>query len=327
MKKDKMKKIEIYCIIYLEEFYKGEKNMRGIYTTLKELTENVKLKLRLTEINNVEIFDNLPLSESNICRKIKIKDKLYLIYLEKDDIKALPLIEYILNKSDIENNIIERILDEKIQWSSLEESAINRAGKMILIESEKIDEVLEIVRETYLDEEIYIGKIYDRIIIIGNIDYEDEYANSLKETILQNIAVKAKISISYLDGSYKGFKKGYKDAILALKIGNKLKIKPEIYYLDKMYLEKSIYNLKEEYLDELKEEYKDTFKGFNHELFQTLKEMLKCNLSLTKAAKNLFIHRNTLMYRIEKIKKETGFDIRDFKEATFLYIIYLNSNR
>ena len=38
--------------------------MRGIYTTLKELTENVKLKLRLTEINNVEIFDNLPLSES-----------------------------------------------------------------------------------------------------------------------------------------------------------------------------------------------------------------------------------------------------------------------
>ncbi|WP_286172900.1 PucR family transcriptional regulator [Caproiciproducens sp. MSJ-32] len=91
-------------------------------------------------------------------------------------------------------------------------------------------------------------------------------------------------------------------------------------------MEKSIYNLKEDYLEELKKEYKDIFKGFNHELFQTLKEMLKCNLSLTKASKNLFIHRNTLMYRIEKIKKETGFDIRNFKEATFLYLIYLNRN-
>ncbi|MDU2157678.1 helix-turn-helix domain-containing protein, partial [Clostridium sp.] len=45
----------------------------------------------------------------------------------------------------------------------------------------------------------------------------------------------------------------------------------------------------------------------------------------SEAAKELYIHRNTLMYRIEKIKKETGFDIRNFKEATFLYILYMNS--
>jgi len=310
----------------MKRVFGWEENMKEINVVLRELTESTNIKLRLTEINNTEIFDNLPFSASRVCRKIKVNDKLYKIYLEKDDIKTLPLIEYILNKSDIEDNIIERILEEKIQWSTIEKSIIAKADKMLLIESEKIDEVLEIVRETYLDEEIYVGKVYDRIIIIGNIEYEDEYANSLKETILQNIAVKVKISISYLNGTFNGFKKAYNDLVLALKIGNKFNIKPEIYYLDKMYIEKSIYNLKEEYLEELKNEYKGIFKGFNYELFQTLNEMLKCNLSLTKASKNLFIHRNTLMYRIEKIKKETGFDIRNFKEATFLYLLYLNIN-
>ena len=108
-------------------------------------------------------------------------------------------------------------------------------------------------------------------------------------------------------------------------IGRRFKIKPEIYCLKDMYLERAIYNLSNEYSQNIKEEYKNIFKGFNYELIQTLEEILKCDLSLTKAAKNLYIHRNTLMYRIEKIKKETGFDIRNFKEATFLYILYMNS--
>ena len=94
-----------------------------------------------------------------------------------------------------------------------------------------------------------------------------------------------------------------------------------------MYLERAIFNLSDEYSQELREEYKDIFNGFNYELIQTLEEILKNDLSLTKAAKNLFIHRNTIMYRIEKIKKETGFDIRNFKEAIFLYILYINNNR
>ena len=218
-------------------------------------------------------------------------------------------------------------MEGKKQWEALKEVSIVNSNKLLIIETDKKEEALEIVTDTYMDSEVYVGEIYDRIIIIGNLKYENEHALSLKETLSETLGVKARISISDLDGTFNGFKNSYNNAVQAIEIGRKFNIKPEIYCYKKMYLERAIFNLSDEYSQELREEYKDIFNGFNYELIQTLEEILKNDLSLTKAAKNLFIHRNTIMYRIEKIKKETGFDIRNFKEAIFLYILYINNNR
>lgn len=299
--------------------------MGAIVELLNELCKDTNIKIRLVDANNNEIFDNLPSTESKIMRKISINNKSYKIVLEQEDIKIIPIIEYLLNKYIEKENVVQELLEGRKQWDVVKDFAITRSNKMLLIESNKEDEVLEIVRDTYSDSAFYVGEIYDRIIVVGNLEDEKEHAFSLKDTIIQILGANAKISISDLDGTFEGFKESYKGAVQALDIGRRFKIKPEIYYLKDMYLERTIYNLSSEYSKNLKEEYKDVFKGFNYELIHTLEEILKCDLSLTKAAKNLYIHRNTLMYRIEKIKKETGLDIRNFKEATFLYILYMNS--
>lgn len=299
--------------------------MGAIVELLNELCNDTNIKIRLLDVNNNEIYDNLPSRESKIMRKITIDNEQYKIILEQEDMRIIPIVEYLLNKCIKKENIVQELLEGRKQWDVLKESIIIKANKMLLIESNKEDEVLEIIRDTYLDNDFYVGEIYDRIIVVGNLEDEKDHAFSLKETIIQILGVNAKISISDLDGTFKGFKNSYKAAVQALDIGRRFKIKPEIYCLKDMYLERAIYNLSNEYSQNIKEEYKNIFKGFNYELIQTLEEILKCDLSLTKAAKNLYIHRNTLMYRIEKIKKETGFDIRNFKEATFLYILYMNS--
>ncbi|WP_294188688.1 helix-turn-helix domain-containing protein [uncultured Clostridium sp.] len=299
--------------------------MGAIVELLNELCNDTNIKIRLLDINNNEIYDNLPSRESKVMRKITIDNEQYKIILEQEDMRIIPIVEYLLNKCIKKENIVQELLEGRKQWDVLKESIITKANKMLLIECNKEDEVLEIIRDTYLDNDFYVGEIYDRIIVVGNLEDEKEHAFSLKETIIQILGVSAKISISDLDGTFKGFKNSYKAAVQALDIGRRFKIKPEIYCLKDMYLERAIYNLSNEYSQNIKEEYKNIFKGFNYELIQTLEEILKCDLSLTKAAKNLYIHRNTLMYRIEKIKKETGFDIRNFKEATFLYILYMNS--
>ena len=299
--------------------------MVAIVELLKELCEETKLKIRLLDSNNNVIFDNLSVTESNVTRKFFIADKTFKVILERDNIKLIPMVEYLLNKLIVKENIIEELIDGKKQWDALENNVIINASKLLLIEVTNKNEAIEIVRDTYDSNEIYVGEIYDRIIVIGQLEDEEDHALSLKETIDEVLGVSAKISIANLDKSFEGFIKSYNGAVQALKIGNKFKIKPEIYSIKEMYLEKAIYNLSKNYSQELMVEYKDVFKRFNHELIQTLEEILKCDLSLTKAAKNLYIHRNTLMYRIEKIKKETGFDIRNFKEATFLYILYMNS--
>lgn len=297
----------------------------AIVEVLNEVCEKSNIKIKLIDSSNNEVFNNLPATESKVMRKISVKDKKYKIVLDQDDIKTIPIIEYLLDKCANDVNVIEELIEGKKQWGCLSNLPIVKSNKMLLIETDKENEVLEIVRDMYLDSNIYIGEVYNRIIIIGNLEDEKEHALSLKETIIQTLGINAKISINDLDYTFEGFKNSYNDSIKALDIGNKFKISPEIYFSKEMYLEKAIFNLSNEYVEGLNNQYKDILKNLSHEVIQTIEEILKCDLSLTKASKKLYVHRNTLMYRIEKIKKETGFDIRNFKEAAFLYILYLNN--
>ena len=53
----------------------------------------------------------------------------------------------------------------------------------------------------------------------------------------------------------------------------------------------------------------------NEELISTANLFLKNNLNITSASKKGYMHRNTLIYRIDKIKRLIGLDIRIFEEA------------
>jgi carbohydrate diacid regulator len=65
---------------------------------------------------------------------------------------------------------------------------------------------------------------------------------------------------------------------------------------------------------------KDSVMTFNHELFLTLQVLLEENLNVSESARKLYIHRNTLLYRIERFKQDAGRDIRNGQDA---YMVYL----
>ena len=58
-------------------------------------------------------------------------------------------------------------------------------------------------------------------------------------------------------------------------------------------------------------------------LLETIRVFFRNDLSLTTTSRDLFIHRNTLSYRLEKVRDLTGLDIRNFRDATVLYILML----
>ena len=63
-------------------------------------------------------------------------------------------------------------------------------------------------------------------------------------------------------------------------------------------------------------------KLFNdYDLIDTALLLLNSNLNVSEAAKQGFMHRNTLMYRLGKIKKITGFNIKDFYEAGMFFML------
>ena len=68
----------------------------------------------------------------------------------------------------------------------------------------------------------------------------------------------------------------------------------------------------------------------DQELIECINAFFKNNLNISETSRNAFLHRNTLLYRIEKIYKLTGFNIRNFEDAmTFrlLTIIYEKINK
>ncbi|EQB35104.1 MULTISPECIES: PucR family transcriptional regulator [Virgibacillus] len=59
------------------------------------------------------------------------------------------------------------------------------------------------------------------------------------------------------------------------------------------------------------------------ELLQTIQMFLKCNLNVSVTAKELYMHRNSLQYRLDKFIEKTGIDIRQFHQAVTVYLALL----
>ncbi|HHV07106.1 MAG TPA: PucR family transcriptional regulator [Firmicutes bacterium] len=63
--------------------------------------------------------------------------------------------------------------------------------------------------------------------------------------------------------------------------------------------------------------------SYGFELIRTLDQFLADNMNVSRAAKHLYLHRNTLIYRLSKIQNLTGLDPRNFEEAMGLKLALL----
>ncbi|MBW9154207.1 CdaR family transcriptional regulator [Clostridium estertheticum] len=119
----------------------------------------------------------------------------------------------------------------------------------------------------------------------------------------------------------------YKQAIAALEIGKILGEEKYIYRHEDIQPYNFIYMAKDRIL---KEDFYNTsiyiLKKYDvknsSELYKTLYIYLKNNHSMTKAAEEMFIHRNTLRYRLEKISELIGIDLDENDNSFKLYYAY-----
>ncbi len=108
-------------------------------------------------------------------------------------------------------------------------------------------------------------------------------------------------------------------------------------YRDKNFPQKNILNYSEIFLHNISNtiEKKDRdylfktifcreFNTFlDDEIIKTIDSLFENNLNLTETSKKIFIHRNTLLYRIERIKQITGYDLRKFSDAIIFKIAWV----
>ncbi len=159
---------------------------------------------------------------------------------------------------------------------------------------------------------------------------EDETAFSISQKIMAEKHLENQHLIAYISGVNEGknLRNSFNQAKLCFDYRDKTRFKEKIYSFTDFALLKV---LEEVPKVKLKEVYdllanKGLTAIFNDEdLMQTCEAFFKNDLNVSLSARALYMHRNTLMYRIDKIEKETGLDIKKFSDAeTFkmLSIIY-----
>ena len=58
-----------------------------------------------------------------------------------------------------------------------------------------------------------------------------------------------------------------------------------------------------------------SIESLDHETLFTIQKFFENNLNVSETSRKLFVHRNTLIYRLDKIRKVTGYDLKRFQDA------------
>ena len=111
--------------------------------------------------------------------------------------------------------------------------------------------------------------------------------------------------------------KSYKEAQIAIEVGKVFDTERYIINYENLGIGRLIYQLPttlcEMFLQEVFK--KNPIDALDKETLFTIHKFFENNLNVSETARKLFVHRNTLVYRLEKIKKLTGLDLREFDDA------------
>ena len=129
--------------------------------------------------------------------------------------------------------------------------------------------------------------------------------------------MKVNIGIGTVVEHVKELASSYKESQVALEVGKVFDIEKTILSYEKLGIGRLIYQLPTTLCEMfLKEVFKrGTIESLDRETLMTIQAFFENNLNVSETSRKLFVHRNTLVYRLDKIKKMTGLDLRQFEHA------------
>lgn len=179
-----------------------------------------------------------------------------------------------------------------------------------------------------------------RVILIKALDKTDgaEQIEQTAQTIVDMMSTEAMLNVRVAYGTavgeLKDVSKSYKEAMMALDVGKIFYVEKKVNAYGSLGIGRLIYqlpaNLCRIFISEI---FGDNDPGeFDEEIVSTVNKFFENNLNVSETSRQLFVHRNTLVYRIEKLQKSTGLDVRTFDDAltfkiammVYNYMKYLN---
>ncbi len=152
-----------------------------------------------------------------------------------------------------------------------------------------------------------------------NVESKDlhKIAKQVADAVAQELGIKVVIGIGTVVNHIRDLARAYKEAGVAIDVGKVFDTEKSIINYENLGIGRLIYQLPttlcQMFLQEVFK--KNPIDALDQETLLTINKFFENNLNVSETARKLFVHRNTLVYRLEKIKKLTGLDLREFDDA------------
>ena len=202
---------------------------------------------------------------------------------------------------------------------------VRRVIFIIEMPADKEVNVLEQVRAVLGSQsKDFITAVDEKNVIIvkevgTNDSYKEleKYANDTLAILKKECGVDFHIAYGTIVSDIKEVSKSYKEAQLALDVGKIFFSEKDVIAYNTLGIGRLIYQLP---VPLCKMFIREIFEGkspddFDEETLTTINKFFENSLNVSETSRQLYIHRNTLVYRLDKIQKSTGLDLRVFEDA------------
>jgi carbohydrate diacid regulator len=283
----------------------------------------------------------------------------YAIFVEGDDhiaekyvgvlsIALSTIKQYYDEKYDrgnfIKNIILDNILAGDIYIKTRELHFNNDVTRVVLLIriAEKNDvSVFDVIQDLFPDKsKDFVININETDIALvkevkSNIEIKDleKLARSIADSLGTEYYTRVLVGIGTPIDTIKDLARSYREAQVSLEVGKVFDTEKTIVTYENLGIARLIYQLPttlcEMFLREIFK--RGSIENLDHETLFTIQKFFENNLNVSETSRKLFVHRNTLVYRLEKIKKLTGLDLREFDDAIVFKVAlmvkkYLDAN-
>ena len=145
----------------------------------------------------------------------------------------------------------------------------------------------------------------------------EKIARSVEDALKNELYIRTVIGIGTVAEHLRSLADSYKEAQTAIEVGKVFDTDKTVMHYENLGIGRLIYQLPTTLCDIFLSEVfkKNSIDSLDQETLFTINKFFENNLNVSETSRKLFVHRNTLVYRLEKIKKLTGLDLRQFDHA------------
>ena len=281
------------------------------------------LFIQNTEPNSIRLLNILSIAFLNIKQ------------LQEEKVNKANYIKLLLQDSVLPSDIYVKAKELKIATD------IERVVYVIKVDADYGEAVYDIMVTLFpqKNKDFIVSLDEQTIVLVKELKSTDDnatinkIAELIKNTINAEAFARAKIGVGSEVQTVREIATSFREAKIAIEVGKVFENEKDIINYENLGIGRLIYQLPttlcKKFLDEVFK--KGSLEHLDNDTVFTIQKFFENSLNISETARKLYVHRNTLVYRLDKIQKNTGLDLRHFDDAIIFKIAmmvkkYLSAN-